>query len=168
MNFETDNHLDLLIKQTIEDHHPHLSPDYIQGIFKGAEVGKKIGEPTRGKGPKLYTVSKQSDLQAFLHGQRFVIQIERAAWDSLDLNIQEAVIDEALSRCGKDDKGTYMIEPDCSIFNHLIQRHGYYTQAIKETAFSFNQLSLFPQEVPETVPEPETEQSIPEIFQAGS
>lgn len=142
MKFEQDSHLDKLIKRVRREHYPNLKGAQIIGILKGSEVGQQITETPEGKRRKVTQVSKPPELQRFLHGQEFIIQVDRTVWDLLELESQEAHIDEALARCGMGEKGPYIIDPDVEMFAEVIARRGFYTTELEATRDQIAQLQL--------------------------
>ena len=148
MEFKTQVKVDKLAASVIKKYHKHLAvgadeQPKVKALLKTTAVGKKMAEQEAGKKPRIAKVHKLSEWMRFLTGISFVIQIDENYWNFLTIEVQTAVIDEALCQMGINDKGPYLIDPDVRIYTAVIERHGFYTEELQSVRARISQLNLF-------------------------
>ena len=132
-------------ERLVERHHKHLKKAQIVYVMKEGEVGKKITETTRGKRRTIVKGRKQSQLNQFLNGYDFVIEVDQKHWDELSLGAQEASIDQTLCHMKHDSEtGYYMADTPIQTFPEILERHGLWQPELKELQAHMAQLALFP------------------------
>ena len=148
MEFKTVAKVDKIVASLIKKHHKHLDfgadeAPKVKTLLTSKAVGKKMAEQEAGKKPVIAKVHKLSEWMRFLTGTSFVIQIDENYWNFLKIEVQTAVIDEALCQMGINEKGPYLIDPDVRIYTAVIERHGFYTDELQNVRSSLSQLNLF-------------------------
>ena len=153
MDYTESTRVKEMAESLIEQHHPHLSKAKIAYLMKGGEVGRKRTERRKGKRTQVCRVSKADDKWEFLSGYHFVIEVSQPIWDNIESpDAQNALLDDALCRMGKDNKGYYTNDPTIVVFLETVERHGLWNEDLRE--FGQLQMDLFdPSKQPDKEPE---------------
>ncbi len=140
--FSYNTDVDKLIKTTIAKHHKHLAGNAVKAVVKMAAVGKTMGEQDEGKKPKICKVHRLNERLQFLTGHQFMVEIDENYWNFLAPEIKDAEIDKALCQMGINEKGSYLVDPDVTVYTAIIERHGFYTDELEGMRTRLAQLPL--------------------------
>jgi len=121
-----------IAKRLIPKYHSELATARIRYVFvdKG---GKKGGKAVFGKARRI------SGVLEFMLELDFLVEVALDSWNDLSDTRRSALVDHLLSRCwgeeSEDDPGAGMVwsikEPDVSEFADIIQRHGAWTDDLR-------------------------------------
>jgi hypothetical protein len=117
-----------LAKDLIAKHHPHLAEASIEYLFTDAPM-KRAGRTLYGKAKKV------GELLKHFAACDFVILLQDAQWSGFSQDQRKAAVDHELCHCGRNEEGEYFLAGhDIEEFQAIIERHGFWTQDIKDLA----------------------------------
>lgn len=129
MGYETNERVEDAAIGIIEKCHPHLKGARICYLMRETAGETKLRQ---GKRMKIAHAEKVSDkMQAADCPYEFIIVINEGIWNKLTLEQQDAVLDHELQHCARDEEGYYIRDHDVEEFRSIIQRHGYYFEALR-------------------------------------
>jgi hypothetical protein len=130
----------------IGDHYPELAHQAIKYVFtsNASVIDKK---------PVIIKPSKMAGVAAWLANGAaageadpfFLIIISQTHWDSMPQKGREAFLDGALAQCTTSKKGALrMKKPDIQETTAVLQRHGAYTDQLKQQFKALEKMRLQP------------------------
>lgn len=148
MKFSTDEMLGRLVTKVIaESRGSDLDGCSIKAVFKDGKVGDNPMETEQGKKIKIAKAQMLSPLIRYVSKVDFILEVSKPHWLLLDnKETMEAVIDEALARCGYDKETgrPFTVEPDAVFYSDVIARRGFaYSPQMKAVEERVRQLGLF-------------------------
>lgn len=140
MHYEWNDAAELLAEHLISAYHQRLAGLKIAFLYKGEEEDpdkpKKFKPVRSGRKQTWAKTAKVTDKWRELAEEdyRFVIEFDRAIWDELSLQQQEALVDHELCHCGNDADGCYMRQHDLEEFREIVDRHGFWKDDVRDFA----------------------------------
>lgn len=133
MSYDFNAEAERIASWLIDKYHPHLIGVKIAYITKTSTADLAGKAPRSGKTLKLGSASLLSEKYQLLAEKdyAFVIEVNGAYWNRLELKQQYALIDHELCHCVKDGDGYYLADHSVEEFRPILRRHGFWKPDIQ-------------------------------------